>query len=375
MTSEEFTEQKAYFKKLEKYYDKVHEDEDLRKLCECAKRENHTPKNYVPTDDEDEEIMEVGSVAKDTETEEDDELSSGEESETKTDASTTEQKQADAVKDIMPTTDNDSGPSVENESEESDEEQHVSSAGMPFKCSECAKIWKMKGALNCKQCSWCAKKAKERESKNIMPKNKDNTTSPSSEELDLENILNKIVDYANKHDGEEDTHIEQNKTAEDETENNVGEKTVDKSVSIEENEKKDIDNENDLNIDDKSVAGVDKMDYIEEKENKEINKEQKENTHAVVVRPCCVSLKKLDIGNNKQYTVQEKTKTNETEDQDQGDSVEQQPKKRRLLNGEMFLTSEKRFRILCPMLMTDTSAPKGNVPVIMAQSKLFIVTC
>ena len=246
MTSEELTEQKAYFKKLEKYYDKLHEDEDLRKLCEHAKHENHTPKNYVPSDDEDEEVTEVGSVAKDTETEEDDELSSGEESETKNDTSKTEQEQVNAVKDIMPTTDDDSGASVENESEESDEEQHVSSAGMAFKCSECAIIQKMKGTLNCKKCSQCAKEVKEKEQKNMMPTNKDNTMSPSSEELDLENILNKAVDYSNKHDGEEDTHIEENKTAEDETENNVGEKNVDKSVSIEEKEKKDI--ENDLNL-------------------------------------------------------------------------------------------------------------------------------
>ena len=62
------------------------------------------------------------------------------------------------------------------------------------------------------------------------------------------------------------------------------------------------------------------MDYIEEKENKEINKERKENTNAVAVRPCSVRLKKLDIGNNKQYTVKENMKTNKTEDQD--DSVE-----------------------------------------------------
>ena len=93
MTSAEFTEWKAYFKKLEKYYDKVHEDEDLRKLHEHAKCENHTLKNYVPTDDEDEEIMEVGSVVKDTETDEDDESSSGssggEYSEKKTEVSKT----------------------------------------------------------------------------------------------------------------------------------------------------------------------------------------------------------------------------------------------------------------------------------------------
>ena len=41
--------------------------------------------------------------------------------------------------------------------------------------------------------------------------------------------------------------------------------------SIEEKENKEI--ENDLNIDDKNVAGVDKMDSIEEKENNELNKE------------------------------------------------------------------------------------------------------
>ena len=129
----------------------------------------------------------------------------------------------------------------------------------------------MKGALNCKKCSWCAKEVKEKEQKNMMPANKDNTTSPSSEELDLENILNDTVDYSNKHDGDEDMHIEENKTAEDETENNVGEKNVDKMGSIEEKENKEI--ENDLNIDDKNVAGVDKMDSIEEKENNELNKE------------------------------------------------------------------------------------------------------
>ena len=49
--------------------------------------------------------------------------------------------------------------------------------------------------------------------------------------------------------------------------------------------------------------------------------------------------------------------------------------KRILLNGETFPISEERFRILCPMLMTDMSAPKGNVPVIMVQSELFIITC
>ena len=203
MTSAEFTEWKAYFKKLEKYYDKVHEDEDLRKLCEHAKCKNHTPKNYVPTDDEDEEIMEVCSVTKDTETDEDDESSSGssggEYSEKKTEASKTEQ--GNAVKDIMPTTDDDSEAGIENGSEESDEEQLVSSAGMAFKCSLCANIWKMKGALNCKKCSQCAKKVQEKEQQNIMPENKENTTSPSSEELDLENILNESVDYSNKCDG------------------------------------------------------------------------------------------------------------------------------------------------------------------------------
>ena len=52
-----------------------------------------------------------------------------------------------------------------------------------------------------------------------MPENKDNTLSPSSEVLDLENILNKTVDYSNKHDREQDMDTEQNKTAEDETEN------------------------------------------------------------------------------------------------------------------------------------------------------------
>ena len=90
----------------------------------------------------------------------------------------------------------------------------------------------MQGALNCKQCSQCAK---GRESENIMPANK----TSSSEELDLENMLNETV--------EKDTEIEQNK--QDETEQNV----ADKAVSLEEEGKKDIEN---------SVADDDKMDYL-----------------------------------------------------------------------------------------------------------------
>ena len=84
-------------------------------------------------------------LCKDTNTEQDSESSSGslsgDESENNTAVSKTDQ--TDAVKDIMPTTEEDSEPSVENQSAESDEEQHVSSAGMTFKCSECAKIRKL----------------------------------------------------------------------------------------------------------------------------------------------------------------------------------------------------------------------------------------
>ena len=275
MTSEEFAEQKAYFKKLSKYYDKVHNDNDLRRLREHAKRENHSPKNYVPTDDESEDITEVGSVAKDTESEEDAESSSGSSGAEEGDRKT---EQTDAVKDIMPTTDDDSGTNVDNDSDESAEKQHVSSTGMAFKHSECAKIQKMQGALNCKQCSQCAK---GRESENIMPENK----MSSSEELDLENMLNETV--------EKDTEIEQNK--QDETEQNV----ADKAVSLEEEGQKDIE---------ESVADDDKMDYlvdtdIEKEGNQsetkvadtavsiEQNEKNKENTHAFLVRPCSVNLK------------------------------------------------------------------------------------
>ena len=101
MTAEEFTERKAYFKKLSKYYDKVHEDNDLRKFCERANRENRTPKNYVPSDDD--EITEVASVGKDTETEEDSESSSGSSSghESENDTASSKKEQPDAVKDII----------------------------------------------------------------------------------------------------------------------------------------------------------------------------------------------------------------------------------------------------------------------------------
>ena len=77
MTSEEFTEQKGYFPKLSKYYDKVYEENDLRKLHECAQHENRTRKNYVPSDEESEEIMELATFDKDTESEEEGESSSG----------------------------------------------------------------------------------------------------------------------------------------------------------------------------------------------------------------------------------------------------------------------------------------------------------
>ena len=216
MTSEEFAERKAYFKKLSKYYEKVHDNNDLRRLREHAKHENCTPKNYVPTDDESKDTTEVGSVAKDTESEEDAESSSGSSGAEEGDRKT---EQTNAVKDIMPTTDDDSGTDVDNDSDKSAEKQNVSSTGIAFKCSECAKIRKMQGALNCKQCSQCAK---GRESENIMPENK----TSSSEELDLENMLNETV--------EKDMEIEQKK--QDETEQNV----VDKAVSLEEEGQKNI---------------------------------------------------------------------------------------------------------------------------------------
>ena len=304
MTSEEFTERKDYFRKLSKYYDKVHEDNDLRKLREHAKHENCTPKNYVPSDDD--EIMEVASVAKDTDTEEDSESSSesssGDESEDNTTASKTEQP--DAIKDIMPTTEEDFEPSLENQSTESDEEQHVSSAGMPFKCLECAKIRKLKGALNCQQCSRCAKKAGGMESKNIMLGKKDNNTSKSSEELDLENILNETVDR------EEDT---ENKTTEDDTENKTTEHETENNIvdtNVEQNVKQ-------------YVQSDDKSDGVPETENKEIHNEQKEK-----LQPCYVSLNKLNIANYKQQTVNEQK---ETEDKDTGDIV-QQPKENKQKN-------------------------------------------
>ena len=303
MTSEEFTEWKDYFRKLSKYYDKVHEDNDLRKLCERAKHENRTPKNYVPSDDD--EITEVASVAKDTDTEEDSETtsepSSGDESEDNTAASKTEQP--DAIKDIMPTTEEDSEPSLENQSTESDEEQHVSSAGMPFKCSECAKIQKLKGALNCQQCSRCAKKAGGMESKNIMLGKKDNTMSTSSEELDLENILNETVDQEEDTENKTTEDDMENKTTEHETENNIVDTNVEQNVK-------------------QYVQSDDKSDGVPETENKEIHNEQKENTHGVVLQLCYVSLNKLNIANYKQQTVNEHK---ETEDKDTGDIV-QQPK-------------------------------------------------
>ena len=100
-----------------------------------------------------------------------------------------------------------------------------------------------------------------------MPAKKDNTMSTSSEELDLENMLNETVDK------QEDTDFEQNKTTEDDTENNIVDSNVEQNVnkdvqsddkSIDDNENKDIDNENDV-----------QSDGVLEKENKEINNETK----------------------------------------------------------------------------------------------------
>ena len=184
---------------------------------------------------------------------------------------------------------------------------------------------------------------------------KDNTMSTSSEELDLENILNETVDQ------EEDT---ENKTTEDDTENKTTEHETENNIvdtNVEQNVKQ-------------YVQSDDKSDGVLETENKEIHNEQKEDTHGVVLQPCYMSLNKLNIANYKQQTVNEHK---ETEDKDTGDIV-QQPKetnKKNLLNAKTFQTLEKKFRILCPMLMTDMSVLKENVPVIMAQSELFFVTC
>ena len=214
----------------------------------------------------------------------------------------------------MPTTDEDSGSGVDNNSDESDEEQHVSSAGMAFKCSQYAKIRRLQGALNCKQCSKCAKQS---ESENIMPENK---TSASSDELDLENMLNETVDYAKQQDVEQDMdiennnqdetvvaddrtdYIEQNKNTEHQTENNVAEE----DVTIDQNVNKDID-DNQRNTE---------------------NLQKEENTHGFIVRPCSVSVKKLDSGKIKQITVQEHNKTNESEDENEVEIVQQQPTKK-----------------------------------------------
>ena len=306
MTSEEFTERKAYFKKLSKYYDKVHEENDLRKLHECAQHENRTPKNYVPNDEESEEITEVGSVAKDTESEEEGESSSGSSGAEEADR---KEKQDDIVKDIMPTTEEESGSGVDS-SDESDDEQHVSSAGMAFKCSECAKIRRLQGALNCNQCSKCSKNSK---SKNIMPEIK---TSASSDDLDLEHMLNETVDYTKEQDVEQDMdeaesvvandrtdNIEQNKKTEDKSENNAA---VQEDVTMDQNVNKDIDNNQPT------------------KEN--LLKEEKK--HGFIVRPCSVILDKLDIGKPKAITDQEQNKTNETEDENEVEFVQQQPTKK-----------------------------------------------
>ena len=53
----------------------------------------------------------------------------------------------------------------------------------------------------------------------------------------------------------------------------------------------------------------------------EQNEKNKENTHAFLVRPCSVNLKQLNIGKNKQYTVQENM-------EDEVDIVDKQPKKK-----------------------------------------------
>ena len=306
MTSEEFTEHKAWFKKLLKYYDKVHEENDLRKLHECAQRENRTPKNYVPSDEESEEITELATFDKDTESEEEGESSSGSSGVEEADRN---EKQNDIVKDIMPTTEEESGFGVDS-SDESDDEKHVCSAGMAFKCSECAKIRRFQGTLNCNQCSKFSKNSK---SEHIMPEIK---TSSSSDDLDLERILNETVDYTKKQDVEQDMdeaqsvvgndrtdNIEQNKKTEDKSENNAA---VQEHATMDENVNKDID------------------DNQPNKEN--LLKEAK--TRGFIVRPCSIILEKLDIGKPKAITDQEQNKTNVTDDENEVEFVQEQPAKK-----------------------------------------------
>ena len=80
-----------------------------------------------------------------------------------------------------------------------------------------------------------------------------------------------------------------------------------------------------------------------------MKREKKLKTNVAAVWPCSVMLTKLDIEHNKQYTEKENVKTNGTEDQDQDQdvSVEEQPKKK---TWDRFAISEKRFKILCPMV-------------------------
>ena len=228
----------------------------------------------MPSDEESEEITELSTFNKDTESEEEGESSSGSSDAEEADRN---EKQNDIVKDIMPTTEEESGFGVDS-SDESDDEKHVSSAGMAFKCSECAKIRRFQGTLNCNQCSKFSMNSK---SEHIMPEIK---TSSSSDDLDLEHIFNETVDYTKKQDVEQDMdeaqsvvgndrtdNIEQNKKTEDKSENNAA---VQEHATMNENVNKDID------------------DNQPDKEN--LLKEAK--TRGFIVCPCSIILRKIGHG-------------------------------------------------------------------------------
>ena len=152
MTNPEAKEQRQYFQKLEKYYDHKHACDALERLKERDKKLKEKSKPQKPVIESDiEELSEVSG-------------------------------------DIMPEVGD------ETEGEEEAEEPEKKQTKSSFYCSECERARRFANALNCAKCSKCQKE-KQNQS--------------SSEDLDLEKVLDETV--------------EQNIMHSDKTENNESE--------------------------------------------------------------------------------------------------------------------------------------------------------
>ena len=128
LTTAEFDENRPLMKKLEQYYATPEMDTSLDRLHARGKKIT-SAKNLIESDPEDSSIKEVGSVPKDT--------SGSGSSEISSEISDHEMDDIDIIREFMPTTEPDSLPEAENDTDSG--LGHSPSKNMAFSCSQCAR--------------------------------------------------------------------------------------------------------------------------------------------------------------------------------------------------------------------------------------------